>query len=324
MFAKLFTHLRFIYLNEYRKVTYRDQTKAVVLLFIYGLLIYKLYSLEGFVYKNEVFVACFLTQLYTIKSILTISILQAFHTRLERSLLTSIHLVIGSIPFLIWGFIEYKAWGFGGLFIIFIIALSPPIPSLQRGFPLNRLPLDPLTKTSLRQHPIYYTVLLMLYYILYEGLEVKNENLQFVVLGVLSYIPILTTNTNELFIYPFSARKSFTRYFFSQQLTTVVCYFILLLPAFIIMAFYKQFPIEAYLILAAIAAINQSVKYIFLTNIILRGICQSIILFFAISWLTSETMTWGYFVLACVAVYLSNRLAVKRCRPAFIQQHFLE
>lgn len=226
MIKKIFWTLKIIYTNRLRELTFKDSSAFYVPLIIFLFAIYKIFIGEfpSFPMLNLTpyfIILCSFTFSAFINNRKDLNLLKLLFNNNIIFLICSIDLFLVNSLLIIVSIKErdsFSLYSIIGIILLFTFYRSRINTTVFKSF---LQPLSVLLKTQLRKNKYVYILLIVLYYLVYQGLIVDNRNLY--IIAVVSLISILfdITSKNEKIVYFIFSKYTNKEYIIKNELSFI-------------------------------------------------------------------------------------------------------
>lgn len=280
---RIFHLLHLIYLNRYRKLTYSDESRLYILLGLYGVGLYYLFTGE-MTYKTECIYFIFIAQSINVLQRNDYSLLKKQIGYRRTHALIALDVLICNFPLLL-----YWLWAYplhftmvlgGGLILPFILCfrkISIHTVGLFHVF-------DPLWNTHIRTKPLEYFILVFSLFIQYQGVHHHNEGLHFAGLFIIYFLILQIYSTKEsLYFYKFSKMKA-GDILLNLLKYNILNYLYIIIPSFVLSILYlsKGYVWNVFYFLFTLPLLFW-MRFIFFRNDLFKGIGIMILIFVLIA-----------------------------------------
>lgn len=306
-----FKILFLVYLHRFRKLTYGDSSLFYFLALFYILGVWKLCTYNE-VYSKFIFLFFIFIQ--------TLILLDRDDFILLKKQLGAIKsylficLDIFCLSFLILLCILLKGFLPQFIFSLFLIGLMPLLLFLKKINYYFKLPfstIDPLWINFIRRKPWMLLILILIYFIQYQGLENKNIGLfQIISFGIGYFISQIYTEKEKLIYLKFS-KKNIKTYLLESLKSNIINTFYLSIPSVLLLVIYKISPVEFIFQVIFSTSFIYFTRYLFYRNTILQGLfffIQLLLLFY----LQKEISFIIYLIIALLMNMVLYKLASKK------------
>lgn len=283
MIKTLFNLLYLIYVNRYRKLTYKDESKFYILLFIYGIGFYQLW-VKDFEYKEMFFYILIITQTTNVLQRRDYKLLKKQIGYFYTHILVFIDILIFNLPligYFLYSSIFHLMIIIGGLLFTPLILNIPKIKSSHlRLFRIT----DPLWSSHIRTKPWEYILLFFSLFLQYQGIINENEGLHLAGLYIIYFlIHQVYSEKESLYFYKFS-KISYSTILLNLFKNNILYYLYLLAPSLLMILFYYSVSYVINVIYFFISALLLFwIRYIFFRNNLLKSVVVFILMFMLIS-----------------------------------------
>lgn len=260
-----FHFIKYIFLNRYRKLTYKDSGPFYFFSFLYFLSLYQLYFWEN-PYSNKVILLMFFLQNISFLYRKDFSFLKKTIGVKKALFIVIIDLCLLSLFFLIITF--FKSLFFLIIELLFIILI--PFVLLLKKINTSSIHFfsskDPLWINYIREKPWGLILLLIVYYIQFQALLIQNKGL-FHVATCGSLLFVLNVYTeNEHFFYLKISSKDIKKHLLYLLFINIKNTFYILVPSVLLITFYGIENFQSILIILSAVSLLFWMRYYFLKN----------------------------------------------------------
>lgn len=300
-----------IYLNRFRKLTYGDSSPFYFLGIIYILGIWKLLNYDE-IYSKILFVLFLFVQ-----NIILLERNDFLLLKKQFGSIKSYLFIISDLVFL--NFIVLLCLLFKGFFmelltVFALIILMPLLLFLKKINYHFKLPFsvnDPLWVSFIRRKPWMFVILIVTYFVQYQGLENKNIGLfQIASFGISYFVSQIYTEKEKLVYLKFSKKKIKTHLLETLK-SNIINTLYLSIPSVFLQIVYKTYPFEFLLQTIFSTSFIFWIRYLFYMNKIMQGIIYFALLFL-IFYLQKEIPYIGYIVIVLFVNLLLYQLTYKK------------
>lgn len=308
---QLYIILRFININRYRLFSYKDYSKPFVILFFYVLALVNLWKSESVYSLYILFFLLFLQCLY-IQNRNDFEFLSKHLNYYNIIIIYFIDLFILNIPILL--IISTKSLEL--MIYSFIIVLISSF--LYKNFSVKKIPLpflktDPIWISPFRKNSAIFLVLILLYYITYQGLINYNYNLViFSIIGILFFI-LSVINIREEIIFLKLSKLTIEMYLFKITIISLINSFILFIPIIMLLIIMGEINFKICFLYLFSAIILVNLKYVFFNKKITQSIVSSFYIFF-ISYLFNQNISIIEYIIMIILLFLIHYISVNKLK----------
>lgn len=292
-----FEILRTIYLNRYRKLTFKDASAFWVILGAYLLLIYKIFNQTFPKFPQLDF-----TEYVIIYFSFAISnyvnertdweLLRGFLSKTNVYFVYFIDLILANSLNLITSI--YCGYDISSFSIIGLI-LFFTFYKIQSNKPRIYLPisnLDVLNKIGLRKNRFIYLILIICYYVIYQSLIKENRDLYMIISIVIIYIILEFTNTTEKLEYFLLSKLNTKQYILKNEFEFFKTSLIILIPSYILTIIFKTDYLIYGLLTLSCIPLCFPLKYINIGKRIPIALTQFLVLVLLLSIILNDEIDW--------------------------------
>ncbi len=287
MIEKIFWTLKVIYTNRLRELTFKDSSAFYISLIIFLFAIYKIFigEFSSFPMLNLIpyfIILCSLTFSAYINNRKDINLLKLIFNNTIVFFICIIDLLIVNSLLIIVSVKEkyfYSLYSIIGIILLFTFYRNKTNTTIFKSF---LQPLSVLLKTQLRKNKYIYLLIIITYYLVYQGIIVDNRNLYIIALVGIIYILFDITSKNEKIIYFIFSKYTNKEYIIKNELSFIYDALKFISP--IIVGTLIINPIYVFDILISLLVIPSiyPLKYIYINKKLQLAISTSLILIFII------------------------------------------
>lgn len=326
MIEKLYITLAVIYKNRYRELTYKDKSAFYIPLLAYLFAIYKIYIEEFPSFPRLDLVPYFLASF-------SFSFCIIINNRKDNNLLNLIFT---------------KKYTY---FILFLDLLISNTLQLLICIKINRLdillitlgcitfftfyknkvnsplfksfiqPLNILLKTQLRRYKFIYILIIICYYLAYQGLIVENKNLFIIAILAIIYILFDAVSKTEKLEYFIFSNYNQRQYILKNEFAFLIDSCIFLIPILILSIIYQpNYNLNLFITLLTIPCLFP-LKYIYFNRKIVLAFTSLGILIFNSIILSNDTIDYWLIISIIPLVFILHLIAFRKFTKEKIQDN---
>lgn len=308
---QLYVILKFININRYRLFSYKDYSKPIVLLFFYVLALKNLWRYES-IYSLYILFLLLISQCVYLQNR---NDFEFFKKKLKYPNIIIIYffdLFILNTPILF--LISIKSFEFLIYSIISIFIFS----FLHNNYSIKKIPLpflkkDPVWTTYFRKNPFIFFILIILYYILYEGLVNQNYNLIIFSIIVLLIIILSVLNNREEIIFIKLSKLSIEKYLLKIIKIYLINSLIIFIPIVILLIVYNTLTFQICFLYTFSVIVLVNLKYLFFNKELTHGI-SSFLYIFLVAYFLNHNISIIEYILITVLVGLIYYISVNNLK----------
>ena len=324
MIEKLYITLLTIYKNRIRELTFKDASAFYIPLIVYFLSIYKIYegtfpSFPQFDFTSYILIAFSFTFCIHINNRKDIDLLKLLFGNKWSYVVIFLDLLLVNLIQL---FICIKTNQHIALYTTLASIIFFTFYKNKVNTPLFKSfihPLSALLKTQLRMYKSIYILIVICYYLAYQGLIESNQNLFIVSLIGLIYILFLTISNPEKLEYFVLSKLNNKIYILKGEFVFLIDYSKFVLPIFVISLFIQ--PLYSLYIVYSIGLIPclYPLKYINYNHKIILGFTSFFVSIFLIKILIDYSNNYWLILSPIPLSYILHRIAFRKFTKEQIQ-----
>jgi hypothetical protein len=306
-----FKILFLVYLHRFRKLIYRDSSLFYFLCLLYILGVWKLLTYNE-TYSKFIFVIFIFIQTIILLERNDFILLKKQLGLIKAYLFIFLDLFYFNLIVLLC--ILFK--GFFNHFILSLVllALMPLLLFLKKinyHFKLPFSTIDPLWINFIRRKPWILLILIIIYFIQYQGLENKNIGLfQITSFGIGYFVSQIYTEKEKLIYLKFS-KKNIKIYLLESLKNNIINTLYISIPCLLLLVIYKISPIEFLFQIIFSTSFIFFIRYLFYRNNIIQGIFFFILLFL-LFYLQKEISFVLYLIIGLIINVLLYKLSSEK------------